>query len=304
MDSWVEKYKPKSLDDIIMGDELKEMFRGYLEKNTICSMTLAGTAGIGKTTTANIITEQIPNCNVRYINASDENGIDVVRTKIKDFVEMAPFENGLKVLILDEADGLTKDSQKCLRSLMESDMEDTRFILTCNNPTNIIEPIYSRCPLVDISYNISEVIKRAGKVLKQEGVDVVKNQNQIIDIVKKHFPDIRTILNVLERSFITGDYVDIDDMTIKGADEVIDFILENIQDHAKCRKYWKDNSGKFNNNYDKLGVSLLHRFTDDINVMSILGDKYYQLNIVTDKEIGFFLMVIALKGLEISKQKG
>ena len=199
MSTWVDKYKPKCLDEVIMDSETRDFFKGYLERGDLCSMTLSGAAGIGKTTLARVLTETLENCDPRYINASDENGIDTVRTKIKNIMDMQSIGGGLKVIILDEADGLTKDGQNCLRNMIETDLEDTMFILTCNDVSKVIDPITSRCPIINISYTLKEAVYRSLEILKSEGIDVSVYAEQAVGIVKQHFTDMRSIIHKLER---------------------------------------------------------------------------------------------------------
>jgi replication factor C small subunit len=294
MSTWVDKHKPKCLDDVIMDADTRDMFKGYLEKGDICSMTLSGVAGIGKTTTARVLTDMLDNCDARYINASDENGIDTVRTKIRNIMDMQAIGGGLKVIILDEADGLTKDGQNCLRNMIETDLEDTRFILTCNDVSKVIDPITSRCPIINLSYTLKEATQRVFEILVEEGVDVAKHKNEALKLVKQHFPDMRSTIHAVERAFSTGKYVDLEAKVLTNGDTVIDYILENIKNHVSCRSYWLSMEGSFNNDYVKLGTMLMNRF-EDPTMLLYLGEKNYQLNVVKDKEIGFYQMVLAVK---------
>jgi hypothetical protein len=173
-------------------------------------------------------------------------------------------------------------------------MEDTRFILTCNDESKIIDPIKSRCPVIDLTYTMRDAIRRIFEILIAEGISVEKYQNEVMALVKKYFPDMRKTIHMLERSFVNGQYCHLDEHVLAGGAEVVDFVMTNIKDHAKCRKHWLEFSGKFNNDYVRLGGMLLNQFEDPMMLL-YLGDKHFQLNVVTDKEIGFYQMVLALQ---------
>jgi replication factor C small subunit len=297
METWVNKYSPDSLENIILNDSTRKLFSDYIKKNNLPCITLAGRPGIGKTTCANILVNSLKGCNHIYINASSENGIDTVRNKISDFVDCQSIGGGLKVVILDEADGLTRDGQKCLRSIMEKDLDDTRFILTCNTIDDIIPPIRSRGPVINIRYKFTDVVKHIFSILIREKVKFEdKDKIIIINKIKKYYPDIRQIINVMEQCCISGAYTDAKVDTNDDADNIIDYILENLKYPSKCREHWIKNEAVFNSDYLRLAAKLMNKF-DDAETLLVLGEKYYQLNIVLDKEIGFYMMVLQLSKL-------
>lgn len=251
-------------------------------------MTLAGTAGIGKTTIAKIIANSIENSVVMYINASDENGIDTVRTKITGFVEQ--FSLGIKIVILDEADGLTNDGQKCLRHVIESHLDDTRFILTCNYPEKLIAPIVSRCPIISLNFELVDVFKHALQLVKSHGYDFSADRASILELTKSCFPDIRKLVTKLEQSYATGvfqQHVDVMDTDVF-VSEIINLAKTDIM---AARQMWLNNQPKFGTDYVKLAGQVFNSVTD-VKLLKRLGDKYIHLNMVVDKEIGFFCMMM------------
>ena len=189
---WCEKYRPQILDQYIGNQHLKDKVKRYLQSEDIPHLLLYGKAGTGKTTLAKILTKNIK-CDYLYINASDENKVDDVRIKIKNFASSIGF-NPLKILILDEADYLTPNAQAALRNLMETFSRHTRFILTCNYAERIIDPIQSRCQ----SYKIvppskKEVALHLKNILELENIDF--ELDDIAIIINSSYPDIRQIIN-------------------------------------------------------------------------------------------------------------
>jgi replication factor C small subunit len=302
LDTWVDKYKPKSIDDLALDPEHKKVLNEYLGKGSCPNMLLAGHAGIGKTTIAKLIPTFIEDSTSLYINASDENGIDTVRNKIKDFVEAEGF-GGLKILILDEADGLSDQAQKALRNTLETSLEDTRFILTCNFPGKIIEPIKSRCPEINLSCKPQDVLKRACEIIKDEGIKVSKDDIiKMKGIVDRCFPDIRKTIGYLERCFVTGKFVQVSVKESTGADKIVEMILENSNSFSaihKCREYWIKNEPEFGTDYSLLGSSLYNAIEDsskgdDAGLLIRLSTHLYQLDNSIDKEVQFHAMTLEL----------
>lgn len=194
---WVEKYRPTSLENYVGNESLKKAFSYYITGKDIPHLLLHGSAGGGKTTLAKIIANTISPENYLYINASDENSVDTVREKIKQFASSVGF-GGLKIVILDEADFTTPNFQAALRNVMETYSKNTRFILTCNYVDKIIEPIQSRCQ----AYNVippskKDVAVMATNILKEENVEF--DNKTLASVVQSAFPDIRKVINNLQR---------------------------------------------------------------------------------------------------------
>ena len=198
---WVEKYRPSSLDTYIGNEHLKSKVDIYLESGDIPHLLLYGKAGTGKTTLAKILVNNIE-CDYLYINASDENSVDTVRNKVRQFASTVGFKD-LKVIILDECDYITPNAQAALRNLMETFSKHCRFILTCNYVERIIDPIQSRCQSFQvIPPSKSEVAKHLHSILVNE--NVIDNMEDIKVLVDSGYPDIRRVINSAQRNVVNG----------------------------------------------------------------------------------------------------
>ena len=196
---WVEKYRPDTLDGYVGNELVVDKVKMYLENGDVPHLLLYGTAGTGKTTLAKIIAKNI-DADLMYINASDENNVEAVRTKIKNFASTVGFRKW-KIVILDESDYLTPNAQAALRNLMETFSRTTRFILTCNYVEKIIDPIQSRCQTFGINPpSKADVAKRTAKILQDEGIEF--DMKDLASIVNSNYPDIRRILNTCQRQVI------------------------------------------------------------------------------------------------------
>ena len=198
---WVEKYRPTQLDNYIGNDHLKSKVSVYLESGDIPHLLLFGRAGTGKTTLAKLLVNNI-DCDYLYINASDENSVDVVREKVKNFASTLGFKD-MKVIILDECDYITPNAQAALRNLMETFSKHCRFILTCNFVERIIDPIQSRCQSFQIvPPSRNEVAKHLHNILIQE--NVMDTPEDIKILVEMGYPDIRRVINSAQRNIVNG----------------------------------------------------------------------------------------------------
>ena len=206
---WVERYRPKTIDDCILTDSLKKTFREYIEAGELPNFLFHGSAGVGKTTVARALCNEI-GAEYLFINGSDESGIDVLRTKIRGFASTVSLTDAKKVVILDEADYLNPNStQPALRSFIEEFANNCRFIFTCNFKNRIIEPLHSRCAVVDFKLSGDEKVqlaaqffKRVCYILKSESIDYDKEV--VVSLVKKYFPDCRRVINELQRYAVSG----------------------------------------------------------------------------------------------------
>ena len=198
---WVEKYRPSSLDTYIGNEHLKSKVEIYLESGDLPHLLLYGKAGTGKTTLAKILVNNIE-CDYLYINASDENNVDTVRTKVKNFASTIGFKD-LKIIILDECDYITPNAQAALRNLMETFSKHCRFILTCNYVERIIDPIQSRCQLFQIiPPSKKEVAQKLHNILTEENVNGELEDIKIL--VDSGYPDIRRVINSAQRNVVRG----------------------------------------------------------------------------------------------------
>lgn len=205
---WVEKYRPRKIADCILPDALKKTFQEYVDRNEIPNLLLAGSAGVGKTTVARALCNEV-GCDHIVINGSDESGIDVLRNKIKNYASSVSLTGGRKVIIIDEADYLNPNStQPALRGAIEEFAGNCSFIFTCNYKNRIIDPLHSRCTVIDFKINSSKAkmatqfFKRVEWILTQENIAYEKEV--VAAIITKHFPDNRRILNELQRYSVSG----------------------------------------------------------------------------------------------------
>jgi len=198
---WVEKYRPTTLDTYIGNEHLKSKVSIYLESGDLPHLLLYGKAGTGKTTLAKLLVNNIE-CDYLYINASDENNVDTVRTKVKNFASTVGFKD-MKVIILDECDYITPNAQAALRNLMETFSKHCRFILTCNYVERIIDPIQSRCQSFQIiPPSKTEVAKHLHSILIQE--NIMDSPEDIKVLVESGYPDIRRVINSAQRNVVKG----------------------------------------------------------------------------------------------------
>ena len=205
---WVEKYRPKTIEDCILPDSLKATFQEYVNRKEIPNLLLSGTAGVGKTTVAKALCEEV-GCDYIVINGSDDSGIDVLRNKIKNYASSVSLMGGRKVVIIDEADYLNPNStQPAFRGVIEEYASNCSFIFTCNFKNRIMDAIHSRCTCIDFKLNGSKAkmasafFKRVEYILEKEGVTYDKPV--VAEIITKHFPDNRRILNELQRYSVSG----------------------------------------------------------------------------------------------------
>ena len=197
MELWVEKYRPQVLEDYVGNEVIKNKIADYLKQGSIQNLLFHGVAGTGKTTLAKLIAKNL-NCDLLYINASDERGIDTIRDKIIPFASSMSF-NDVKIVILDEADYLTPQAQATLRHTIEACSSTTRFILTCNYLERIISPLQSRCQTLKIvPPNKLDILKHLVKVVKRE--DICTIEDDLRTIVDSNYPDVRKMLNTIQIS--------------------------------------------------------------------------------------------------------
>jgi DNA polymerase III delta prime subunit len=205
---WVEKYRPKTIEECILPDSLKATFQEFVNRKEIPNLLLSGTAGVGKTTVAKALCQEV-GCDYIMINGSDDSGIDVLRNKIKNYASSMSLMGGRKVVIVDEADYLNPNStQPAFRGVIDEFASNCSFIFTCNFKNRIMEPIHSRCTCIDFKLNgskatmASRFFKRVESILTLENVKYDKEV--VAAIISKHFPDNRRILNELQRFSISG----------------------------------------------------------------------------------------------------
>ena len=285
---WTEKYRSQTLDQYIGNNELKTTIGSWIQKNDIPHLLLHGKAGTGKTTLAKLITSNI-NCDMMYINASDENGIDTIRDKVKSFASTSTFQP-LKVVILDESDYLTINAQASLRNIIETFSAKTRFILTCNYVERIIEPLQSRCQAFKIETLSKPLIaSHVADILTAE--NITYHLKDVARIINEYHPDIRKIINVTQQNTVNNELAltkintkfDITDVAslIKGKDAF-----------KSVRQYLVDNNisdfePMYRALYDELGK-------DNGMITMALADYQFKHATVVDKEINFMACIASI----------
>lgn len=205
---WVEKYRPKTVSECILPDRLKKPFQEYVKRKEIPNLLLTGGAGVGKTTVAKAMCNEI-GLSYMHINASRENGIDILRNKIVNYASTVSLNGGRKVIILDEADGLTPSAQEAFRGTIEEFSKNCSFILTCNFKNKLIEPMHSRSAVIDFGLRADEkpkmasaFFKRLAEILDKE--NVTYDKAVLIKVVEKYFPDFRRTLGQLQHFASSG----------------------------------------------------------------------------------------------------
>ena len=301
---WTEKYRPKTIEDCILPERLKKPFQEYVNSNQIPNLLLCGGAGVGKTTVAKAMCEEI-GCDVMVINGSDESGIDTFRTKIKNFASSMSLAGGRKVIIIDEADYLNPNStQPALRNAIEEFAGNCSFIFTCNFKNRIIDPLHSRCAVVDFTLKANEKSQMAGlffkriqSVLQSEKVEF--DDKVIAELIKKHFPDFRRIINELQRYSQFGkiDSGILSQLSDVGINDIVKYIRE--KDFGSIRKWVASNdidvAVLFRKLYDNLYDVLKPQSIPQAVV--ILADYQYKQAFVADQEIN---LVACLTELMVS----
>ena len=290
---WVEKYRPKTLSDLVLSNTNKKYFESITDE--IPNLLFVGTPGLGKTTLARILIEDVLKCQYLYINASDENGIDTIRSKVVGFSQTKSLDGSIKVVILDEADGITIDGQRALRNTMEEYSSQTRFILTANYKHKIIPAIQSRTQSFDLNPPFEDVVTRIVEIVKSEGVKIDDSQKgNFVNTIKQNYPDIRKIINAVQKACVKGKFtIDI----ALDSKEIVDRIHKELQSSnvIGLRKYLIENENEFQGDYHNLMKQYLN-FVYESNIADdkkreyilILSDYMYKDVFVLDKEINAF----------------
>ena len=292
---WVEKYRPKLIDECILPDSIKKTFQDFVTAGEIPNMLLSGPPGIGKTTVAKALCEQL-GADFYVINGSDEGRfLDTVRNNAKNFASTVSLtsESKHKVIIIDEADNTTSDVQLLLRASIEEFSKNCRFIFTCNYKNKIIDPLHSRCSVVDFSVNkkdkptiAAQFFARLNSILEEEKVEADKKV--LAELINKHFPDWRRVLNECQRYAVSGKI----DSGILAAfsDVAVNDLIKNLKqkNFSEVRKWVvtnmdNDTSVLLRRIYDSLYDSLEH---SSIPAAVLIIAKYqYQIAFVADQEI-------------------
>jgi len=290
---WVEKYRPQKGADTILPTKLKETFQKIIDGGELPNMLFTGTAGLGKTTVAKAMCNEL-NCDYILINGSEEGNIDTLRTKIKQFASSVSLSSDFKVVILDEADYLNPQStQPALRGFIEEFSSNCRFILTCNFKNRIIEPLHSRCGVYefntskkDLAPIASQFMKRCQYILEEEGVSYT--QMAVADLIMKFAPDWRRVINELQRYSVNGniDAGIVNVVSDKNYDDLFSY-LKN-KDFKKMRSWVVNNidtdaAAIFRSIYDRMAEKVAPQSIPQL--VLILGDYQYKNAFVADHEL-------------------
>jgi len=290
---WVEKYRPQKIDECVLPESLKDTFKQYIAQGELPHFLLSGTAGVGKTTVAKALCNEI-GADYIMINGSEESGIDTLRTKIKGFASTVSLTDSPKIIIIDEADYLQANStQPALRSFIEEFSANCRFIFTCNFKNRILEAIHSRCACIDFKIDNKDkqillglFFKRATQILKQENIDF--DQKVVAELITKHFPDYRRVLNELQRYSVSGkiDSGILVNMSQESFKDLIKMMKE--KDFTNVRKWVGKNSDSdtvalFRELYDN---SVTYMVPESIpSLVLVLADYQYKAAFVADHEL-------------------
>ena len=290
---WVEKYRPAKIADTILPVKLKETFSEIIKSGELPNMLFTGTAGLGKTTVAKALCNEL-NLDFIIVNGSEEGNIDTLRGKIKRFASSVSLQGGVKVVILDEADYLNPQStQPALRGFIEEFSDNCRFILTCNFKNRIIEPLHSRCGVYefntskkDMAKLCEQMMKRSMDILEKENVDLSGQSEVLANVIMKHAPDWRRVLNELQRASVGG----VLNISVNADTNNYDGLFEALKakDFKKMRTWVANNVDvdtatifrhMYDNMYEKVVAASIPQ------LVLILADYQYKNAFVADHEL-------------------
>ena len=295
---WVEKYRPGTLDDIILSSGNKDIFSAYKDSETIPNLLFCGNAGIGKTSLAKIIVKDVLSCQYLYINASDESGIDTIRTKVTNFSRVMSLDGKIKIIILDECDGLTQDAQRALRNVMEEYSDHTRFILTANYKHRVIPALQSRCQSFDLTPPLDSYIDRVENIAAEEGIDI-PDPVAFKVITKAYYPDLRKAINELQKNTATGEFLS-EKRDSKFAETLVKIIKTGIV--SKARRSIIENEDQFSGDYANLMRDIFNEVESSSDIspdkkreaLVTIAEYMYRSAFVLDQEINCYACLLVL----------
>ena len=303
---WTEEFAPKTIDEMVLTEDIKNHFRNLLESKTRFNLLLAGSPGIGKTTIANIISNTL-NATTLFIKCGIEGNVETAKTKLQNFCNAMSIDGRPKVVILDELDSAsgTQDNsfQKILRNII-SDSPDTIFIGTCNYPEKVISPIKSRLGLISLKFTARELLARIQHILDTKKIKYTTDslKDFVINVIKTNYPDIRRIISILSDCCSSGELIVSSKVTDNDFNkDLVKAIVDkaiNTEDILEVRKFYIQSKNKIDD-YLKLSSEIFNYVIDngivkDRAKILRLSNIIYQLNIVVDKEIQFFNLISTL----------
>lgn len=300
---FVEKYRPKILDDIVLSKEDREFFESLRTKQEIPHLLFAGPAGVGKSTTAKaIINDVLGGPNFLYINSSDESGIDTIRSRVVSFAQTKSFDGKMKVILLEEICGLSGPAQDALRNTIEEYSSNNRFIMTCNYLHKITKPIQSRCQIINLNPPIDKTIQRIVNILKSENITIPEDQKPLLlKHIKANLPDLRRIVNDIQKfSSVNGTLQIRYDESAEFAENIFKKIC-NKGNLVSIRKEIIENEKAFSNDYRSFLKQIFEAiFKSDLpyekktDCLLIVSKHLTDDCMVIDKEINAFTALLSL----------
>ena len=299
---FVEKYRPKTIDEVVLSKEDKEFFESLRIKQEIPHLLFAGPAGTGKSATAKaIINDVLGGPNFLYINSSDESGIDTIRSRVVSFAQTKSFDGKMKVILLEEICGLTGPAQDALRNTIEEYSSNNRFIMTCNYLHKITKPIQSRCSIINLNPPLDGIVSRVVSILKKENITIPPEQKPLLlNHIKKNLPDLRRIINDIQKFSSVDKTLNI---RFDDCSEFAEGLFKKIQkqDLLQVRKEVIENEKVFSNDYGLLLKQLFEvifqssiNYEKKLNMLMIVSKSLENHSLAVDKEINFFSALISL----------
>lgn len=299
---WVEKYRPKTVKDIVLSENTRNIINSFIKNDEIPNLMFCGHQGIGKTTTSKVLINTLDAEHI-YQNCS-EVGIDTVRNDITNFSRTKSFNGKKKIVLLDEVDGMAStEAQRSLRNVLEEYASHCRFILTCNYRHRVIAPLQSRCQFIDLEPSLQDVVKRCYSILKSENIFLDEdNKTKLIGLIRKYFPDIRKCINELQKFSLSGK-LQIPELNVQDefAGKIINFII--TKKIFQARKFVIENEAFFHSDYSLLMKALFeaicqgnYSLTEQQKKLWLIsiGEYMYRSAFVVDQEINFYCLILAL----------
>lgn len=300
---WVERYRPQKLEELVLDSQIRSYFENLIKTGEIPHLLFCGGPGTGKTTLAKILVKEL-DAIYRYINASDERGIDAVREKIVPFAQTKSIDGKLKIIILDEVDGLTGDAQRALRNIIEEYSDNLRFILTANYKNRISSPIKSRTVSFEIMPPHSEVTARIVHIIKSEGISVDSDQKKLLrEEIDKNYPDIRKIINQIQKYAKDGVLNIVPDVDIGIFARDVLKTMKESKNITAVRQFIIQNEIDFGSDYlvllkglfEEIYYSMNFEESKKASALVLIGDAMYKHQFVMDPEINSFCCIIQLQ---------